>query len=343
MSNIISLLALFSAIMLPVIVVLLSDLDHGLRLDRHLIITRVLKLQWLTFAAVATAVLLFFGIALEIDGDAGFQAALYVFAVIYIMIVAGSMISAVSWLASVDFSSHWRKHPYREQRRLDYLCQRNRRHGAMLWEEFWLDEQTYRYLGAEHLEPYLKAFLTYLATDRPRQQAHMSIVAKSFLTVLPKIYRLDGGDQLGKELLTELLRRFEMSCLADDKQQELWAELISGYMSTMRLAPSAAEEALETDEYPYSAWQSAFGYCFAVSPVVRDHSAIKELAEVLRRHYREGVADIAEQKRYLVSIRRQAPSGHKKFYRALAGSLSDSGGNNLVSYLIARAERPEAK
>ena len=147
----------------------------------------------------------------------------------------------------------------------------------------------------------------------------MSIIAKSFQTALPKIYRLDGGDRLGRGLLTELLKHFELSCLADDGQQELWAELISSYMSTMRLAPSAAEEALETDEYPYSAWQSAFGYCFAVSPVVRDHSAIKALAEALRKHYREGIEDIAEQKRYLVSIRRQAPSGHKKFYRALAG------------------------
>lgn len=347
MGNLIAILTFLCAIMIPVAVVLFNDLDRGLKLDRHLIITRIIKLPQFVVASVIMAGILLAISFIDPDLENNLIVrwpVLIIPVVTYFILIFCIMMSAISWLASDDFSSYSRS-SYKERRRLKYLTSGKLARTTIAWHEFWLNPQTYDYLGSAHIYPYIQAFLQHLSTIKYQDYHCAEELSQDFSIAMLHLCKIDDAF-LGTKLFPDLLRYFEQSCIAGDYQQGIWANLIRQYLGMFFFQEEKSYHECFNGKYteddPFvpliGYWRMAWEACLTSGDKITDASAIRQLATVICDSYLASYARSCDEEiQYLRSCELISSGESKRLYNKLIKSLATKNSAVLAEYLISRA------
>ncbi len=355
--SLVGVLAFLSAIFLAIVVILFNDLDRGLRLDRHLIITRVLRLPELLILTTALGGILFMVIWSATLEWVWPHRILWWLAVVaslaYFALTILVLVSAVNWLNSEEYSSRWRG-SYKEEQRLKYLTGRNYTYTLAAWQEFWHDDKTYAFLGKGHFLPYIKAFLDYLAQIPPEYRTEAEVLFEDFTMAMIRMQK--QADVVPEPSLFDcLLVHFEQACSLKSYQLSDWSGLIRIYLSTMRLQDLAAlnansspdsareresgvpsqREFLRTNpEFIENPWRESFEHYLTDGFPLHDARAVRALARTIWCHYHESLQDSDEFKKFLRARRKISAGASRRLYSELIKTINASDSRSLAKFLI---------
>lgn len=362
--SLVGVLAFLSATFLAIVVILFNDLDRGLRLDRHLIITRILRLPELLILTTMLGGVLFmviWGATLE---WVWLHQVLWWLAVVvslvYFALVVLVLIAAVSWLNSEEHSSPWRG-SYREEQRLRYLAGHDYARTLLAWREFWQDEKTYVFLGNGHFLPYVKAFLDYLSQIPSTYQAEAETLFSDFIIAMLRMQKRDGVTS-EPSLFGCLLIYFEQAYVSKSYQLNDWRRLIQGYLDIMRLqdlaaldgnspfdlarereagVPSRQDFLRENPEFIKNPWRESFEHYLTDDFQLRDARAVRALAGTIRQHYLIfGSREPDEVKKFLRARRRISAGATRRLYSELIKLIDTPDSRSLAKFLISQI-KPE--
>lgn len=365
--SLVGVLAFLSAIFLAIVVILFNDLGRGLRLDRHLIITRVLHLPGFITLTTALCGLLFVAILSDALDWVWLHRILWLLTVAvslaYFMSAILIVISAIGWLNSEEYSSPWRG-SYREAKRLKYLTRRGYTHTLAVWQEFWHDDKTYTFLGKGHFMPYIKAFLSYLAQVPPEYQAEAEELFSDFILAMLRMQKQENVTPEAS-LFGYLLAQFEQAYDLKSYQLREWGRLIQSYLGIMRLQDLAALDVEpsvsfslagsspsdsvcddgflqrsfleENPNFIKNPWRDSFEYYLADGFCMSNNQAARALARLIWQHYR-GLGNPSELKKFFRARRRISGGATRRLYSELIKSIDASNAHSLGKFLTDQAK-----
>lgn len=343
--SLIGVLAFVSAIFLAIVVILFNDLGRGLRLDRHLIITRVLHLPYFVILTTVLCGLFFAVIWGETLESVWLHRAFWLLAVIMSSVYFTSailiLIFAIAWLNSEEYSSLWRD-SYREEKRLKYLTAHDYARTLPTWREFWHDEKTYIFLGNGHFLPYIEAFFNYLLEIPPEYKTEAGELFCDFTLAMWQMQQRKDVE-LEHELFGRILIGYEQAYLRKSYQLDEWGKLVHSYLTVMRLQNLAAlgieEEAVflrENPEFISNGWQDAFDFYLTDGFCLQDKHAVRALARIIWQYYHEGSQEPTELKSFFRARRALKSKTQRRLYSELSKAVDATDSRSLAEFLIAQ-------